>query len=71
MMKGNFSPLAVSSRRAKSETHSLHSSRGDFTNGNGTGGKSIFGAKFADENFDIAHGGAGTYRAVHIWRRCW
>jgi cyclophilin family peptidyl-prolyl cis-trans isomerase len=32
---------------------------GDFTRGNGTGGKSIYGDRFPDENFEIRHTEAG------------
>jgi len=33
--------------------------QGDFTRENGTGGESIYGSKFADENFTLKHTGSG------------
>ena len=44
---------------------------GDFTNHNGTGGKSIYGMKFEDENFNLKHTGPGKGSILHVQHSFW
>ena len=71
----NFRALCTGEKGTSKNDHSTHlhfknsffhriipefmAQGGDFTKGNGTGGESIYGGKFPDENFKHGHTGRG------------
>ena len=63
----NFVALVLGTARGGYKGTALHrimpgfmAQGGDFTRGDGTGGDSIWGGTFDDENFELAHEEAGT-----------
>ena len=78
----NFRALCVGDRKNKTGKRNLRflgsafhrvirgfmAQGGDFTRGDGTGGESIYGEKFADENFKIKHTQAGLLSMANSGR---